>query len=592
MRALLTDPRLGGWPSKRVEFWLNRTGASQVTKRLRQVANATTDVLLLYFVGHGTLTERGELCLALTDTEDDHCDLTGLEYERVRDALEASPARIKVVILDCCYSGRVIEALAPAHIANITEIRGAYTLTASDETAHVVALPHQRRTHTSFTGELIDLVHTGIPNGQEWLTLRDVFPDLRHRLMRRDLPLPNNRGTGTADGFPFVLNSAYPAAAAGGTTLSPPENPVSSRPRPRRLAPMSRRLISRRNLLLAGGALLTVPSVSWAVWRLTSSSHPTASPAGLALGEPLTGHRNGVWVVAAGVLGNRPVALSAGEDARILVWDLTTHEQAGKPLTGHSAGIWALAMGDLNGEPVIVSGGEDHTVRLWSLAERRQIGSSMTGHEAPVKDVALHTVGGQPVAVTAGLDNSARVWDLTTRKELGPAMRHPGKVLAVACGKRDGGPIAVTGGDDKTIRVWGLDDHAQLGPPLTSAGPVEAIALGDLDTVPIALSGGPDKAVRVWDLKAGQPIGAALTGHTDWIWGAAIGRLHGQTIAVTVGDGIGRVWNLTEGGRLETTLADQHNSVWGVALTSFNNHTLAVTGCLDARVRMWDLGPS
>jgi len=40
-----------------------------VVKRLRELAAETTGVLLVYFVGHGTITSEGKLCLALTGTD-------------------------------------------------------------------------------------------------------------------------------------------------------------------------------------------------------------------------------------------------------------------------------------------------------------------------------------------------------------------------------------------------------------------------------------------------------------------------------------------------------------------------------------------
>jgi hypothetical protein len=45
--------------------------------------------LLLYYVGHGVLSDRGELCLAVTSTRPDLPTITGLRWETVcRDAAE------------------------------------------------------------------------------------------------------------------------------------------------------------------------------------------------------------------------------------------------------------------------------------------------------------------------------------------------------------------------------------------------------------------------------------------------------------------------------------------------------------------------
>jgi hypothetical protein len=167
----------------------------------------------------------GRLCLALSDTILEEPDITGLEYDRVRDALIDSPARTKIVILDCCYSGRAIEALSTAAgIADCTDTTGTYTLTASDFAAHVVASERQASSPTSFTGELLDLIRGGIPGGPEQLTLGFIYPRLRDRLRSRNLPAPNQRGTDTAIQFPFARNRASePPAQSAPAAVQEPE---------------------------------------------------------------------------------------------------------------------------------------------------------------------------------------------------------------------------------------------------------------------------------------------------------------------------------------------------------------------------------
>lgn len=186
-----------------------------LARRLRALARETEDVLLLYFVGHGVMLPNGELCLAVSDTGLDDPDLTGLEYRRVRDLLRDSPAATKIVILDCCYSGRAIESLSALdEVADTTDVRGVYTLTASDHTAHVVPLAEQAEVATSFTAQLLALIREGVQDGPETLTLGDLYLHLRRRLTAHGLPSPNQRGTDTADRHPFTRNPAHRQGAA------------------------------------------------------------------------------------------------------------------------------------------------------------------------------------------------------------------------------------------------------------------------------------------------------------------------------------------------------------------------------------------
>src|SRR5215472_17417962 len=68
-----------------------------------------------------------------------------------------------------------------AEIADQTDARGVYTLTASDQAAHVLPLSEQAAATTSFTGELLDLVRAGILGGPEHLTLGMLYLHLRQR---------------------------------------------------------------------------------------------------------------------------------------------------------------------------------------------------------------------------------------------------------------------------------------------------------------------------------------------------------------------------------------------------------------------------
>lgn len=216
MREMLTDPALCGWTRDRVITFNDPENVGRFAQQLRRIAEQTTGVLLLYFVGHGTITRRGDLCLTLTDTDADGVEYSGLDYSKVKDILIDSPAQIKVVILDCCYSGRAIEILAgtEAHLADTTDIRGVYTLTAADQAAHVVAIEQQDEARTSFTAELVDLIRSGITDGPSTLTLNLIYGQLLRRLVASNLPRPNQRGTDTADRYPFTKNVAVTGETA------------------------------------------------------------------------------------------------------------------------------------------------------------------------------------------------------------------------------------------------------------------------------------------------------------------------------------------------------------------------------------------
>ncbi|MFG2821530.1 caspase domain-containing protein [Kitasatospora sp. NPDC048365] len=223
MRDLLLDGALCGWGEHQVTVVDRVSSPADLALRVADVAEATTGTLLLYYVGHGMLSPAGDLCLVMPRTRPDRPMITGLAWTHVAEALRLSPAKTRITILDCCFAGRAIEFLTTGGqaLAHLADVQGVYTLTATtrNRTAHVPPPEEQGSRPTSFTGELCDLLRTGIPGKPAWLTLNDIYPVLRARLQEKGLPLPNQRGTDTAGAVVLARNAA-PAPARTEPTIS------------------------------------------------------------------------------------------------------------------------------------------------------------------------------------------------------------------------------------------------------------------------------------------------------------------------------------------------------------------------------------
>ncbi|MER6666660.1 caspase family protein [Amycolatopsis japonica] len=225
MYDLLTDPDLCGWPEDRVVPIRDPASGSDLAQYLREIARETSDTLLVYFVGHGMLSDSAELCLTVSRTVPAHPDLTGLEYRYLRDAVRRSPAKSKIVILDCCYSGRAITALSATGLSlrDAADISGAYVLTASDAVAHTPVATPDEQLRTSFTDTFIDVVRRGVSDADELLELGEIYEELVRRLRSKGLPRPNQNGNGNILRFPFsrnVANHTQPGEAVTRYALS------------------------------------------------------------------------------------------------------------------------------------------------------------------------------------------------------------------------------------------------------------------------------------------------------------------------------------------------------------------------------------
>ncbi|MFJ3794240.1 caspase family protein [Kitasatospora sp. NPDC090091] len=333
LQRVLADPLLCAWPG-RIATIHDPASRDALSLTLADHAERTTGVLLLYYVGHGTLSPRGDLCLTVTTTRAARPAITGVPWADVAEALRTSPARTRIAILDCCFAGQAIEALTTGTqttVADLVHVEGVYTLTATtrNRTAHVPPVDQQTHACTSFTGELVDLIAEGIPHGPETLTLGTVYPVLRHRLAAKGLPLPNQRGTDLADRFVLTSNAwrpvTSPTGRPPGRTRAPDarttETPVVRAPD----APAG----IRRRTLVTVGALTTAAVVTGTTVAAILRLHETQD-------DRLTG--DGTPVVAFSHDGLTLVTIGRGK-LGLRLWDVATGETRAEILPEAAVGL-------------------------------------------------------------------------------------------------------------------------------------------------------------------------------------------------------------------------------------------------------------
>ena len=175
-RDVLVAPALGGLPADNCTVVAEPARPVDVYRTLRQQAAAAEDTLLVYFAGHGRTGSRNELFLCLPDTDPDELPYSAWPYDELRRVVADSRATKKVVILDCCFSGRALadQAGDEETILGQVGIEGTYLLTATAANAVALAPPGER--YTAFTGTLLGLLNKGIPDGPELLTFGTDLP--------------------------------------------------------------------------------------------------------------------------------------------------------------------------------------------------------------------------------------------------------------------------------------------------------------------------------------------------------------------------------------------------------------------------------
>ncbi|MDB6014693.1 MAG: Caspase protein, partial [Gammaproteobacteria bacterium] len=158
-------------------------------QRLGRAAREAEDVFLAYYAGHGLLglgTSGTQLYLSVRETDPQQLDGTGVPFEWVRNAILISPAEIRVLILDCCFSGRAIGAMSD-YSAALEQVKITGTTILTSTTANEVSLSMPGERYTAFTAELLELL---TKPSNDSLSLGDLYRPLSAAMARRRLPSP------------------------------------------------------------------------------------------------------------------------------------------------------------------------------------------------------------------------------------------------------------------------------------------------------------------------------------------------------------------------------------------------------------------
>lgn len=243
-----TDLALWGLPETHCVALSQPRNAQEVLDTLSGLAQRATDSLVVYYAGHGlTDPHSDELYLALPGSDHERL-YSALPYEWVRRAIldPRVVARHKVVILDCCYSGRALLGgmSATGQVADQALIDGTSLMAASAETRRALSPPGEE--FTAFTGELIVTLTDGITGGPPLLDMHTLYRHLHVQLAAKSRPLPQQRNRNTGGHIALARNRAHlPALPPEPVQSPPPPKPsrspqsseaIPSTPPPRRSA--------------------------------------------------------------------------------------------------------------------------------------------------------------------------------------------------------------------------------------------------------------------------------------------------------------------------------------------------------------------
>ncbi|MDN0193658.1 WD40 repeat domain-containing protein [Streptomyces sp. S.PNR 29] len=266
---------------------------------------------------------------------------------------------------------------------------------------------------------------------------------------------------------------------------------------------------------------------------------------GQMIGEPLTGHTEGVCALSALTLPDgRSLALVGDGGGALRMWDLTTGQPLGEPLTimGPVALLAPLVLPD--GRAVAVSGNGSGEITRWDLTTARRIGEPLTSTASVGANAAAVLLDARAVVLTA-LHDKVLLRDMLSEEPVDRLLtRHSTQVTALAAlVLPDGRPLALVGGQDGAVEVWDLTTSRRYAhclidgsAPITS---LAGVALPDGRIIAIACN--KDDLVYAWDVASIPPSAPRRLGVAFWVAGLLLPD--GRAVAITSGAGT-RVWDL------------------------------------------------
>lgn len=217
MRELLADTC--EWPRLRITSLPNERHGGLLPK-ITKLIEDVEDVLIFYYVGHGLPIPqdgRYDLGLALTDTDDTltRRSSTSLRLRDLREQMEGSNARVKILILDCCFAG--IATRYGGQIGGQGEDTGSgrsggtYIWAACGHTQRTYFEEHKKNGLTYFTKFLAEAVRVAReqpPPGDDLAHLNDAVVHGLERVSETAgfavTPTPHVHHTGQPDDFRIV----------------------------------------------------------------------------------------------------------------------------------------------------------------------------------------------------------------------------------------------------------------------------------------------------------------------------------------------------------------------------------------------------
>jgi len=269
--------------------------------------------------------------------------------------------------------------------------------------------------------------------------------------------------------------------------------------------------------------------------------------------------------------------LAIGQYEDLLLYDLRSHHAVKRPLTGHAKNIASIAFN--RDGATVATGSEDKTIMLWDVKSQRPLGT-LVGHSETVTSLAFDP--SRAILLSGSADGTIIRWNLEDLKAMDTPVKQFGASISSIFLSPDGYVKSLAREMNRVV-IINVNDDPPLGRRIRAAGVGSSNVAFSPDGRFLASSGEFGDVVE-WDLARGEPTAVRLSGHDKQVSSLAYAP-DGKVLVSGGMDGTVIFWELDSRSPLGPPVKAHRSPVWSLA---FNPDGKTVVSGGDAELVFWD----
>lgn len=203
------------------------------------------------------------------------------------------------------------------------------------------------------------------------------------------------------------------------------------------------------------------------------------------------------------------VAISAGEDRKIRVWNLLSHT-CESVFEGHKKEILCICL--TKDYSKLASGSHDKDIKIWDM-QGRYLLQTLKGHSGAVSCISF--ISDNSYLVSGSYDCTIRIWDLNTYTQYSILNGHTASIYGLILSIDDKYIFSASG--DTSFRVWNLWEKRQEAHMSGFTSGIKSLDITCDGRFIITVS--EDKNIRLWDIEKRTQLDKIdeLTGLNAWV---------------------------------------------------------------------------